>query len=252
MMREHEIYSNLRVPPSSSIVLRLDGRGFHRLTAKAGFRRPYDDVFRDLMVSACLEIMNEFSPSFIYTFSDEINVLLDSVPFSGRVEKLDSVFPAFLSSSFTLGAVSRGLSLDKPVSFDCRVIPLGRELVWEYFRSRQNEAWRNCLNSYAYWTLRDEMDRDDAARTLNGMKSDSLHELLFERGLNISEVPAWQRRGIGVYRAPVKVRGYNPITDREVSAVRMRVRVDMELPLFTEEFFEGLRGLKEDNGSESA
>jgi len=239
-MREHEVYSKLRAPPSSRMILRLDGRGFHRLTESLDFDRPYDEAFRDLMIRTCLDLMDEFSPSLIYTFSDEINVLLDSVPFAGRVEKLDSVFSGFASSSFTRGALEAGFSPVKPVSFDCRVIPISSDIVPEYFRSRQDESWRNCLNSYAYWTLRREVGARRAAERLRGLKSDSLHDLLFERGVNISRVPAWQRRGVGVYRVPHRVRGYNPLRDEEVSAVRMRVKVDLELPLFTDEFFEGL------------
>ncbi|MDI6701952.1 tRNA(His) guanylyltransferase Thg1 family protein [Methanothermobacter wolfeii] len=239
-VRSHETYSSLRVPPSAEVVLRLDGRGFHGLTEKLGFTRPYDENFRDIMAATSMDIMEEFSPAFIYTFSDEINILLSEVPFSGRVEKLDSVFAALASSSFTLEALSLGFKLDQAVSFDCRTIPLAGGAVQEYFRSRQSEAWRNCLNGYAYWTLRAEMGKEEAVRTLEGLKSEGIHDLLFERGINISRVPSWQRRGIGVYRRPVEVEGYNPLRDERVTASRMRTIVDMDLPLFTGEFFREL------------
>ena len=86
-VRSHETYSSLRVPPSAEVVLRLDGRGFHGLTEKlSGFTRPYDENFRDIMAATSMDIMEEFSPAFIYTFSDEINILPLRGPFSGRVE----------------------------------------------------------------------------------------------------------------------------------------------------------------------
>ena len=36
--------------------------------------------------------------------------------------------------------------------------------------------------------------------TLRGLKESEIHELLFERGINLAKVPAWERRGIAIYR----------------------------------------------------
>ena len=153
----------------------------------------------------------EFSPKLIFTFSDEINILLSEIPFNGRIEKLDSVFASFIAGSFTKN-ISKYfkiilIKLDysdlKPISFDSRVIPLSDQGVIEYFKNRQNEAWRNCLNGYSYWKLREEYGKSQAVEILNKKKSSELHEILFERGLNMSEVPQWQRRGIGLYKKEI-------------------------------------------------
>ena len=43
--------------------------------------------------------------------------------------------------------------LGQPAVFDCRIIPLpNQELVADYFRWRMEDAHRNCLNSWCYWT----------------------------------------------------------------------------------------------------
>lgn len=57
------------------------------------------------------------------------------------------------------------------------------------------------------------------------------NELLFQNGINFNELPAWQRRGTGVYWEKYDKPGYNPIEGKEVVAVRRRLKVDEELPM---------------------
>lgn len=262
-MRECEIFSSLKVPCGSKILLRLDGRGFYKLSKQMNLEKPYDTRFVNAMVNSAVELFSEFSPAFIYTFSDEINILLSDIPFSGRIEKLDSVFASFTSNSFFKNLISAKvfdmddepdkvkkseLDIFKPdmfkniktVSFDCRIIPLSSEMVFEYFKERQDEAWRNCINGYAYWTLRKEMGKEESMKILNGLKADKIHDILFERGINIGEVPAWQRRGVALYKLDKKVKGYNPLSQKEVESSRKVIYADWNLPRFSAEFFDNI------------
>ena len=91
-MKELEIYSNLKISKSNPIIIRLDGRNFHSLSNDLNFIKPYDPRFAKAMSGVCTDIFKEFSPRFIYSFSDEISILLNELPFNGRVEKIDSVF----------------------------------------------------------------------------------------------------------------------------------------------------------------
>jgi tRNA(His) 5'-end guanylyltransferase len=242
-MKDCEIFSNLKVPCGSKIIIRADGRNFSGLSNILELERPYDELFANLMIDVCSDFFVEFSPKLIFTFSDEINVLLSEIPFNGRVEKLDSVFASFISGSFTKNIIKylNYFNIDpsnlKPISFDSRVIPLSDHEVIEYFKNRQNEAWRNCLNGYSYWKLRGEYGKSRAVEILNKKKSSELHEILFERGLNMSEVPQWQRRGIGLYKKEISIDGYNPINKENVTSNRSRIYTDWELPLFDNEFF---------------
>ncbi|MGC9517633.1 MAG: tRNA(His) guanylyltransferase Thg1 family protein [Methanomicrobiales archaeon] len=252
-MNECEIFSKLRVPCGSKIVIRVDGRNFSQLSRILKFNKPYDNDFAKIMVKTALEFCKEFSPSFIYTFSDEINILLADIPFSGRIEKLNSVFSSFISGAFTrslfehfFSTISDEALFDKfsplkPISFDSRVIPLSKTHVLEYFKNRQNEAWRNCLNGYAYWNLREDHTKEKAIEFLEGKKSKDLHDILFKRGINIAEVPSWQRRGVGIYKKEIEVEGYNPQTQKKVKSIRRKVFIDRNLPLFEEEFFKSLK-----------
>ena len=68
-MKEYEIFSDLRVPVNSKIIVRLDGRSFHSFAKKMELVKPYDDAFYNVMVNVSKELFEEFSPLFIYTFS---------------------------------------------------------------------------------------------------------------------------------------------------------------------------------------
>ena len=87
-MKEYEVYGDLKVPVNSKIILRLDGRSFHSLAKNLNLEKPYDEDFARLMVKVSKDLFNEFAPVFIYTFSDEISILLDNIPFNGRIEKI--------------------------------------------------------------------------------------------------------------------------------------------------------------------
>ncbi|ADZ08672.1 protein of unknown function DUF549 [Methanobacterium lacus] len=244
-MKECEIFSNLRVPCGSEVVVRVDGRKFSNLSAELELEKPYDQDFTNLMCEVCSEFFKEFAPKFIYTFSDEINILLSDIPFNGRIEKLNSVFAGFISASFQKNLLKIEKFKEiidehdiKPVSFDSRIIPLALEGTIDYFKNRQSESWRNCINGYSYWKLRENHDKTSAVEILNKKKSSELHDLLFENGLNISEVPIWQRRGIGIYRTANEVEGYNPVENKRVKTMRYLPMVDRELPIINREFFE--------------
>jgi tRNA(His) 5'-end guanylyltransferase len=226
-------------------MIRVDGRKFSNLSKILHLEKPYDLDFVKLMAASCLDFFTEFSPSFIYTFSDEINILLDNIPFSGRIEKLNSVFASFLAGSFIkhvhgedkFRKILTESGKFRSVSFDSRIIPLDPLGVIEYIKSRQDEAWSNCLNGYAYWTLRKEYDKEEAAKILDRKKKQELHELLFQNNVNITDLPTWQRRGVAIYRENVTVDGYNPLKNEKVVSKRFKPFIDWDLPVFSDEFF---------------
>lgn len=248
-MKECEIFSGLKVPCTTNIVVRIDGRNFSQLSRKLEFEKPYDIDFVKILSKASYQLFKEFNPLFIYTFSDEISLLLGEVPFAGRVEKIDSVMASFLSGAFTREIMKNDRFLERfqdmtPVSFDSRVIPLSREWVVSYFQERQMEAWRNCLNGYSYWTLRKEYSRAETMEILHEKKSSQLHDLLFSKGINLAQMPAWQRRGIGLYKKKVQIKGLNPLTQEKVTSERNKISVDWELPILDGNFFESNSLLK--------
>jgi len=228
-MENREIFSTINALPP--VFVRLDGRAFHRLTDCLGLEKPFDEFFHKAMVTACTSLVSDsgLNPDLAYTFSDEISLYFKKLPFSGRVEKLDSVAASYAASSFTLALGGTTL-----VAFDARVIPATPQYALEYMANRQAEAWRNHINAYCQQALIEEgMDPRKAAEQLKGLQSKDLHEMMHERGFNLATTPAWQRRGTLVYKKLTEKEGFNPITKETVVTERSAVVAESDLPLFT-------------------
>jgi len=239
-MKEYETFNDLKVPKGSKIILRLDGRKFHTLSKKLNLKKPYDDEFIKSIVCTSKDIFKEFSPLFIYTFSDEINILLSEIPFSGRIEKLNSVFPSLAASALTSYLKDSFLDIDKitPLSFDSRIIPIANDKeIIKYFKWRQDESWRNCINSYGYWTLKEGLSAKEATEKLKHLKSSDIHQVLFEKGINLNDVPSYQKRGIAIYKNKKEIVGINPKTNNKEHSYRNILFIDKQLPIFDENFF---------------
>ncbi|GAA4601466.1 tRNA(His) 5'-end guanylyltransferase [Actinoplanes octamycinicus] len=225
--RAREYFHRLTVLPGAWTVLRLDGRGFSRFTEEH-FGKPFDERFAGHMVSTAETLLGELGGRYAYTESDEISVLLDpgSGLFGRGVEKLVSVSAGLASAAFSL-------AVGKPAHFDSRVwLGTGVGDVADYFSWRQADAARCALNGWCYWTLRKAgKSRREATRELDGASTADKNELLFRHGINFNEVPAWQRRGVGLWWERVPHTGHDPVRDMAVTTERRRLRVERELPM---------------------
>jgi tRNA(His) guanylyltransferase len=91
---------------------------------------------------------------------------------------------------------------------------------------------RNCLNGYCYWTLRGQgLGVGEATQKLEGMKTAQKHDLLWANGINFNDLPAWQKRGCGVYWRTVEKTGRNPKTGNETTTTRRELITELELPM---------------------
>lgn len=102
-----------------------------------------------------------------------------------------------------------------------------------YFRWRHEDAHRNALNAHCYWALRKAGKTERAAtEKLLKLSVAQKNELLYqETKINFNDVPAWQRRGIGVYWEDYEKAGLNPKTKKKPTTVRRRLARDLELPI---------------------
>lgn len=219
-MRIYETTNDHCVLPGIYMVARIDGRHFHTLTKESGkFEAPFDEKFRDLMIGTVEHLMTKsgFNLIYGYTESDEISLLfsLESEDFGRKVRKLNSILAGEASAKFSLLYGDLGV-------FDCRISELpSKEKVIDYFRWRNEDACRNALNAWCYWTLRKEgQNQKEATKAIEGVSVADKNELLFQRGINFNDLPLWQKRGIGFYWETF---------DRE-GAERRRLKIDMELP----------------------
>jgi tRNA(His) 5'-end guanylyltransferase len=226
-MRALEYFHGLRLLPGAWVVLRVDGRGFSRFTAQR-FEKPFDERFHNLMVQTAQALLEDLGGIYAYTESDEISVLFrpEWGLFDRELEKVVSLSAGLASATFTHAAGA-------PVMFDSRAWLGARAgLVFDYFRWRQADATRCALNGWCYWTLR------KAGQSV-GLATDALrnkgvafkNELLFQHGINFNQLPAWQRRGTGLYWEEYEKEGLNPREQKKVVALRRRVKIDRDLPM---------------------
>ena len=258
-MRVYEQSLDQNILPDMYMVARLDGRGFTKFTKKAGFEKPFDESFRDLMSDTVKYLMTESGFNFIYGFteSDEISLLFapDDQTFGRKVRKLNTTLASCASAYFTTKykeylydnsivdlelARHKGYLYDDSIknlylsicTFDCRIIPLpNKERVADCFLWRQEDANRNALNGWCYWTLRKEgKSKREATSILSGKGVAFKNELLLQRGINYNDVPSWQKRGVGFVFEEMEKEGMNPITGEKIKTKR-RELVEKELPI---------------------
>ena len=239
-LREFETTHDQYVLPGIHIVARLDGRSFTRLTRELHqFEAPYDVVFRDFMVETVKHLMEcGFRVIYGYTQSDEISLLfhLHEDSFSRKIRKYNSILAGEASAKFSL-------LLGDTAGFDCRICQLPRPSdVIDYFRWRNEDAYRNALNSHCYWALRkDGITVQEATNHLVGMSVAEKNELLFQHGINFNDLPNWQKRGTGIYWEEYEKQAWNPKSQEEVVTTRRRLKVDFELPM-RDEYSDFIRG----------
>lgn len=226
-MRELEAYHSLRALPGAWMILRIDGRSFSKFT-ESSFEKPFDARFHEGMVGASQRLLREFSALYAYTESDEISLLLprDSRLFDREVEKLVSLSAGLASSSLTL-------HFQCEVHCDSRLwVGPRSQQVLEYFRWRQSDASRCCLNGWCYWKLRQAgQSAKKATAQLKGRSFAQKNELLFQHGINFNDLPRWQRRGSGLYWQHYEKPGHNPLTGAATTTTRRRIFCDEQLPM---------------------
>jgi len=226
-MRSREWFHETKLLPGAWPIIRVDGRGFTGYTERAGFLKPFDCQFRDYMVTTAEALLKDWMGLYCYVESDEISVLLprDSMQFGRSLEKLVSCAAGLASGVFSREA-------SEAVSFDARVwLGTSEEDVVDYFRWRLADSERNCLNDWAYWTLRRAgYSAAKASKTLLHAKPAAKQAQLVHHGVNFATLPAWQPRGVGLYWEEYTKEGKDPRNGHLTRTMRRRVKRDMALP----------------------
>lgn len=229
-MRVFETAHDFCVLPNMYMVARIDGRSFTKLTKNEHqFEAPFDLRFRDLMVETVKHLMNcGFNVIYGYTESDEISLLfsLKEDTFSRKIRKYNSILAGEASAKFSL-------LLKDLAAFDCRIsqLPSKHEVV-DYFRWRNEDAFRNALNAHCYWKLRGNgLTARKSTKEIEGLSVANKNELLFQNGINFNDLPNWQKRGVGLYWVNYDKEGTDPKTGRKILTQRRKVFVDFDLPM---------------------
>lgn len=229
-MRKFETINDHRVLDGIFMVARLDGRGFTKLVReRKKFDAPFDVRVRDMMLETTKHLMDcGFPVVYGYTQSDEISLLFrrDTDVFGRKLRKYESILAGEASARFAR-------LLDDHAAFDGRIsqLPTPKDVV-DYFRWRHEDAHRNALHGHCYWFLRGKGLSDrEATRQLEGKSVADRNEFLFQNGIQFNDLPAWQKRGIGLYYRDMEHVGKDGRDGSPVVTTRRRLHVEMELPL---------------------
>jgi len=200
-MKMYEKNATQRFMPLIPIVARLDGKGFSKFTK--GLTRPYDPNMSKLMQSVTKYLVEETGACMGYTQSDEITLTWysDSVKkqvfFDGKIQKMISILASMASAKFNQLLPSLLPSkADQLPLFDCRVwqVPTKLEAA-NAFLWREQDATKNSISMAAsHYYSHNELHKCDGA-----MKQ----EMLFQKGVNWNDYPAFFKRGCFYQRVVV-------------------------------------------------
>lgn len=226
--------ANRKARKGMPIMARLDGRGFHKFTE--GLRRPYHSGLSQLMIDTTKHLVDEFQAIVGYCQSDEISLcwfsgVYDeySYDFSGRYQKFCSLLAASASVYFNkrLAELVPEKANESP-TFDCRVWqPLDLNEAYLNFLWREQDATKNAITMAAH-SVYDH-------KVLQGVNGSVKQEMLFQKGINFNDYPAFFKRGTYVARRKIikELSPDIPEKYRPTEPVIRSVIVDLELPPLT-------------------
>jgi tRNA(His) guanylyltransferase len=193
-------------PQETFLVVRVDGRGFHKFSAEYEFAKPNDAAALAVMNAAARAVMAAH-PDVVLAYGDldEYLFLLHRrcQLFDRRELKLVSTF----ASTFTAHYLHQWLQAmpHKPLrperlpTFDARVVMYpNAALVRDYFSWRQVDCHINNLYNTTFWALveRGGLTPQQAEQRLKGTLAADKHEILFSQfQINYNNEPEAYKKG---------------------------------------------------------
>ncbi|CAN7996854.1 unnamed protein product [Ixodes hexagonus] len=199
-----------RCLPNCWLVVRIDGKAFHRFSDAHNFEKPNDKRALDLMSRCAERIMDEFKDICLsYGQSDEYSFVFrkDSLVYNRRASKLmTNVSSLFTSAYVFYWPEYFGDSMQYPPSFDGRVVlyPSDKNLV-DYLSWRQADCHINNLYNTVFWSLVQSggLTPKQAEERLRGTLSSDKNEILFQEfKINYNNLPPLYRKGTVIVREP--------------------------------------------------
>ncbi|XP_035983062.1 probable tRNA(His) guanylyltransferase [Fundulus heteroclitus] len=186
------------------IVVRLDGRNFHKFAEQHRFAKPNDDRALGLMSRSARSVMEELEDVVVaYGQSDEFSFVFKrtSTWFKRRASKLMTHVASQFSSSYVFywKEFFGEQPLLYPPGFDGRVVlyPTNRNLR-DYLSWRQADCHINNLYNTVFWTLvqKGGLTTTQAEDRLKGTLAADKNEILFsEFDINYNNESALHRKG---------------------------------------------------------
>lgn len=205
-------------------IVRLDGVSFRRLTARLD--KPFDKGFLSAMLKTSFDLLDYTPARTVYCQSDEISLVFapgaaadHAMPYSGRIQKLISVYSGFASARFTHHLQSLVPSGPSSIGwFDARAFSAegpesaAKALLWRH----RHDCRRNAVNSAGAANF--------PHNDLQGLGlAEVIQKLRDEKGIDFySAYPPEAVYGVFLKRRQVAHVGLNPITGQKCPTVRTR------------------------------
>ncbi|CAH1395826.1 unnamed protein product [Nezara viridula] len=198
------------------IVVRIDGKNFHRFTEIHEFDKPNDINGLNLMSNAAVNVLREFSDiNLAFGHSDEFSFVFKKKTniFNRRSDKILSLVNSIFSSSFVFlwNKYFPNKQLIYAPAFDARIVlyPTDQNLR-DYFSWRQADVHVNNLYNTCFWALVLKMGLSpvEAEEKLRGTLSSAKNELLYKNfDINYNNEPEIFRKGTVLVRKCISWEG---------------------------------------------
>ncbi|UYV81142.1 THG1L [Cordylochernes scorpioides] len=185
------------------IVVRIDGKSFHKFTKLHDYIKPNDDRGLNLMTKSALSVMENIKDICLaYGQSDEYSFIFqrNTQLYNRRESKIMTYVCSLFSSSFVYYWNNFfEYPLKSIPSFDAKIIlyPTNKKLR-DYMSWRQADCHINNLYNTAFWALIQEgglSPRDSEQRLCKTVSSDKNEILFTEFNINYNELPQLYRKG---------------------------------------------------------
>ncbi|SPO20051.1 related to THG1 - protein required for tRNA-His guanylylation at 5` end [Ustilago trichophora] len=193
------------VIPDTYLVVRIDGKGFHKFSAAHNFAKPNDAVALELMNEAARYVMRSLKGQVALAFgeSDEYSFLLrkSTTLYSRRNSKITTHIVSLFTSAYVWNWTKffPNNPLLYPPSFDGRMVVYPNEkVVRDYFSWRQADTHINNLYNTTFWALVLQGGRteQEATKELECTVSADKHEILHSQfGINYDTLESIFRKG---------------------------------------------------------
>lgn len=196
--------------PQTYIIIRLDGRSFHKLSTKYTFSKPNDPRALNLMNTSAIYVLQQLPDILLaYGQSDEMSFVLgpQCQLYERRSDKLVSTIVSLFTGVYCLhwSQYFPTIDLTPPFpSFDGRAVcyPTLKTLR-DYLSWRQVDCHINNLYNTTFWALVEKggMGRREAEEALKGTVAAEKNEILWRRfGVNYNGLAAVERKGSVIFR----------------------------------------------------
>lgn len=195
--------------PNCWIVVRIDGKSFHRFADVHHYIKPNDERSLDVMSEAAARVMDDF-PDIVLAYgqSDEYSFVLhkNTTTYNRRASKLMTNIVSKFAALFVFhwSRYFPSQPMEYPPAFDGRVVlyPTDQNLK-DYLSWRQADCHINNLYNTCFWKLVQErsLSAQQAQERLKGTLSAGKNELLFtEFDINYNNLPPKYRKGTVLIR----------------------------------------------------